>query len=176
MLSKENNSEKINLSIKSTKDLNVTNNNNKSQNKSHNNSYINNLNNLSFEEKIKKYNAVCFIDMDKTNSEIMDLVEYKKKKNIKVPLFPFDQLSRKYQTNSDYKVLIYDKQSELVIRNKILECCLKVFNQKFNIDVDSKNVFKVFNNEYDEIVDNTKLFSLIHNFYFKVDSKFDDNN
>jgi hypothetical protein len=128
-------------------------------------------------EKIKQYEAFCQIELDYNCQELLENVEYvkhsNKKKPIKAPEFDSEmKLAKLYQRTPEHNVLIYDKSSELVIRNKILECCLRVICTN---EIESKPIFKNFNNLYDTYVSSNDIYNITQ-FYSYSNNITDDVN
>lgn len=73
-----------------------------------------------------------------------------------------------YKCSPEFNIIINNKKLELLVRNKILECCLRIFNSKFNIDVDSRSVFLEFNNLYEQIMDDKDVQDLIMTFTYEI--------
>ena len=87
------------------------------------------------------------------------------KKKIKVPEFNEDiRLSRYFQHIPTHKVLIYDKNAEFIIRNKLLEMCLRTILN----EVDSRQAFIVFNRHYEEFIStaDSEIFEAIQSFEY----------
>ena len=100
------------------------------------------LNTLTFEERIARYEAVCMIEMAKPSKELINEVEYTKpgrKKSVKAPDFDSDITTVKAYTNlpNEHNVLLYDRVTEFLIRNKIFELALSHFSFVMNTEPDS---------------------------------------
>jgi len=92
--------------------------------------------------------------MNKSASEIIETAEFykdtKKKRPINLPIFDKDLIAAKiFASSAETNVLIYDKNAEFIIRNKILETFLRLSQN----EVDSKAIFKQFNEKYDYFID-----------------------
>jgi hypothetical protein len=135
-------------------------------------SISNNQEQLTLPDYSKKYVALCIQELSEHYDDILNNVEFvkdKKKKPIKVPEFDNDiKISRYFQRTDDIKdVLIYDKYAEFVIRNKVLENCLKILS----VDFESKQIFKTFNEMYEQELGEIVKFENMHIFSYKVEAQ-----
>ena len=125
----------------------------------------------TFEEILKKYEAICMMEWEKSTSEIInncDFVRPSKKKNVPAPDLENDFIQLKaYQNNPEtHNVLLYDRIGEFCIRNKIFECALAHFAYITNIENDSAELFKNFNATYDEVIDNSRISNIIQVYHY----------
>ena len=132
------------------------------------------LNTLTFEERIARYEAVCMIEMAKPSKELINEVEYTKpgrKKSVKAPDFDSDITTVKAYTNlpNEHNVLLYDRVTEFLIRNKIFELALSHFSFVMNTEPDSQPMFITFNETYDTMIENSKICSLIQVYHYPPD-------
>ena len=107
------------------------------------------INGIIFADILKKYEAICMIEGEKSTYEIInncDFVRQNKKKNIPAPDLEPDFIQLKaYQNNPEvHNVLLYDRVAEFCIRNKIFECALAHFSYITNIENDSSELFTKF--------------------------------
>ena len=126
---------------------------------------------ITFEEILKKYEAICMMEWEKSTSEIInncDFVRPSKKKNVPAPDLENDFIQLKaYQNNPEtHNVLLYDRIAEFCIRNKIFECALAHFAYITNIENDSAELFKNFNATYDEVIDNSRISNIIQVYHY----------
>jgi hypothetical protein len=109
------------------------------------------------EEIIKNYQAFCKYTMNEDWNVILENVDFikdNKKKSVKVPELEGDfKIARNFAKTPEHNILIYDKIGEFVIRNKILESCIRAIHH----EIETKPIFKGFNEFYEEIV-NTEFF------------------
>lgn len=106
-----------------------------------------------FDNNILKYQAISKLDMDYNFEEILETVNFIKdqKKRIKVPEFEEDiRISRYFQKTADHNILIYDKIAEFIIRNKLLEICLRMIPN----EIDTKQAYILFNKYYEDLISN----------------------
>ncbi len=115
----------------------------------------------SLDEALSLYKAICILDIDNspTSNEILAAVEWnkdRKRKNLKIPEFSsINKVSKYYTPTADYKILIYDKTAEFLVRNKVLENMLKSMVMRFDIsDMDGTPIFYKLNEMYDTITSN----------------------
>lgn len=107
--------------------------------------------NPNFENKISSYQAYCKLNMNESPEEIMEVVNFvrESKKKLKIPEFDEEiTISRYFTKTADHNILIYDKNAEFIIRNKLFEMCLRTIN----FDVDMRQAFITFNKQYDELI------------------------
>ena len=131
---------------------------------------------ITFEDILKKYEALCMMEWYKPTSEIIincDYVRPSRKKNIPAPDFENDFIQLKaYQNNPEtHNVLLYDRIAEFCIRNKIFECALANFAYITSIENDSAELFKNFNTEYDEVIDNSRISKTIQVYHYAPEKK-----
>jgi hypothetical protein len=110
------------------------------------------------EDLVSKYQAFCIYTLDEPASLILDNTDFvkdNKKKPLRVPEFKNElKTSKFFQRTQDHNILIYDKLAEFNLRNKILECCIRVIQN----EIDTKPIYKTFNDLYDTFMeDNTRL-------------------
>lgn len=118
--------------------------------------------NIPYEEKIQSYQAFCQYNPNEDILNTLETVDYikdsKKKKPIKAPEFDNEFKNSKYFNKTpDHNVLIYDKIAEIVVRNKILENCIK----SINTEIDTKPIFKRVNEVYDELLSTSDIYNMI---------------
>jgi hypothetical protein len=118
-------------------------------------------------EKISQYQAFCRYELSESPSIILDSTDFikdsKKKKPISIPDFNKElKTSKVFSTTSDYKVLIYDKQAEFILRNKILESFLRATN----FEADVKPIYKTFNEQYDILLSSLPLLDSIQTYSY----------
>jgi hypothetical protein len=118
-------------------------------------------------EKISKYQAFCRYELSESPSIILDSTDFikdsKKKKPMSIPDFNKElKTSKVFSTTSDYKVLIYDKQAEFILRNKILESFLRATN----FEADVKPIYKTYNEQYDILVSSLPLLESIQKYSY----------
>ena len=111
------------------------------------------------EDKLSLYRAYCILKIDNSLSSndllsTSDWIKDRKKKNIKIPEFNnISRVSKFYTPTPEYKILIYDKTAEFLIRNKVYENCLKAIVMRFDIvDMDTSPMFAKYNEFYDTIL------------------------
>ena len=131
---------------------------------------------ISFSDILKKYEAICMIEGEKSTYEIInncDFVRQNKKKNIPAPDLEADFIQLKaYQNNPEvHNVLLYDRVAEFCIRNKIFECALAHFSYITNIENDSSELFKNFNANYDEVIDNSQISNTIQVYHYSPEKE-----
>ncbi len=115
----------------------------------------------TLDETLSLYKAMCILDIDNspTSSEILAGAEWnkdRKRKNLKIPEFSsINKVAKYYTPSAEYKILIYDKTAEFLVRNKILENVLKAMVMRFDIsDMDATPIFHKLNEMYDTITSN----------------------
>lgn len=115
--------------------------------------------NSSVEEKLAAYKAYCIlrIDGNPLSNDVLASADWNKdrrKKNIRVPDFNnLNKASKYYTLTPDYRVLVFDKTADFLIRNRVLENCLKAIVMRFDIsDMDATPMFTKFNEYYDSIL------------------------
>jgi hypothetical protein len=127
---------------------------------------------ISIEEKLSKFSGYCIINNSEKTIESLERLEYtkdtKKKKAFKVPDVDHERAVKSFQKTPEINVLFYDKKAEFITRNKVLESFLKLYHNKFEIEIDSKTIFKVFNEFYDGIMDSSDLGTKIQTFKFDI--------
>jgi hypothetical protein len=133
--------------------------------------FKNSNDNKEFDEKIKNYQAFCCFELIEPCDIILDTVDYikdnNKKKPVKSPDFRNElKVSRFFQRVPDHNILIYDKNGEFIIRNKILECCIRAIQN----EIEPKIIYKSFNELYDEYTSKctSKIENLIQTYSFKA--------
>jgi len=107
----------------------------------------------NFDNNIIKYQAICKLEMDDNFEEVLETTNFIKdqKKRIKVPEFEEDvRISRYFQKTADHNILIYDKNAEFIIRNKLLEICLRTIPN----ELDTKQAYILFNKYYEDLISN----------------------
>jgi hypothetical protein len=123
-------------------------------------------------EKLYKFSGYCIINNSEKTINSLERLEYakdtKKKKAFKVPDLDHERGVKSFQKTPEINVLFYDKKAEFIARNKVLEAFLKLYHNKFEIEIDSKTIFKVFNEFYDSIMDCSDLETKIQTFKFDV--------
>ena len=123
-------------------------------------------------EKLIKFSGYCIINNSEKTINSLERLEYakdtKKKKAFKVPDLDHERAVKSFQKTPEINVLFYDKKAEFIARNKVLEAFLKLYHNKFEIEIDSKTIFKVFNEFYDPIMDCSDLETKIQTFKFDV--------
>ena len=130
------------------------------------------LNTLSFEERLARYEAICMIDMEKPGKELINDLEFNKpsgrKKAVKSPDFDNDFLNIKAFQNqpNEHNILLYDRITEFLIRNKIFEMALAHFSFTMNTEIDSQPMFITFNETYDNMIDNSKISNTIQVYHY----------
>ncbi len=128
--------------------------------------------NITIKEKITKYSGYCIINNSDATLEYLEKLEYakdtKKKKAFKVPDVDQERGVKTFQKNANINVLFYDKKAEFITRNKVLEAFLKLYHNKFEIDIDSKTIFKMFNEFYDAKMQTTEIEDHIQTFKFDI--------
>lgn len=130
-------------------------------------SYSNN--DKSFDERISRYQAFCVFDMNERFEDILDSTDYirdmKRKKPLKSPEFDNElKVAKLFQPHAELPVLIYNKTAEFIIRNKILESCLRCINS----DMETKPIFKLFNDLYEKSIISLDLMNKIQSYSFKI--------
>ena len=115
----------------------------------------------TIDEILSLYKAFCILNIENSPSSndllaVADWNKDRKRKNIKVPEFnSINKVSKYYTPTSEYKILIYDKTAEFLVRNKILENMLKAVVIRFDIaDMDATPIFYKLNEMYDIITTN----------------------
>lgn len=134
--------------------------------------------NQGYQSLVAGYEALCILELHEPYGTALENADFtrgdKKKKNIKCPDFSFDTTPKLYQSTEEHKVIIYDKKAEFIMRNKVFESCLRVFNSKYNLEFDSRTVFKQLNDLYEEVVDITPISSLIQTFTYVMQNEASD--
>ena len=130
----------------------------------------------TFEDKLKKYEAICMFDWKKKYSDILEEVEYvraNKKKTVPAPDFESDMNQVKaYQNNPEvHNVLLWDRVAEFIIRNKIFENALAHFSYTTSNEIDSKPAFEQFNNDYDEMINNSVINNTIQVYHYEPEKE-----
>lgn len=127
---------------------------------------------ITIEEKLSKFASYCIINNSFRTIASLERLDYakdtKKKKAFKVPDFDHERGVKSFQKTPEINVLFYDKKAEFITRNKVLEAFLKLYHNKFEIEIDSKTIFKVFNEFYDGIMDSSDLETKIQTFKFDI--------
>ena len=125
---------------------------------------------ITVDEKLSKYSGYCIIENSGKVLQSLERLEYakdtKKKKAFKVPDVDYERGVKTFQKTPEINVLLYDKKAEFITRNKVLEAFLKLYHNKFEIEIDSKTIFKVFNEFYDANMDGSDLVNRIQSFRF----------
>ena len=126
---------------------------------------------LSFEDRIRKYKAVCMIEMKKPGKEMIGEIDFAKsgkKKAVRAPDFESDFLNVKAFMNlpQEHNVLLYDRLAEFILRNKIFEQILAHIGYVLNQDIDSQQMFNTFNETYDNMIDSSDLNKLMQVYRF----------
>lgn len=133
---------------------------------------------ITIEEKLSKFSGYCIINNSEKTIDSLERLEYakdtKKKKAFKVPDVDHERGVKSFQKTPEINVLFYDKKAEFITRNKILEAFLKLYHNKFEIEIDSKTIFKVFNEFYDAIMDSSDLGNMIQTFKFDIHDVVDE--
>ena len=90
---------------------------------------------------------------------------------MKAPDFDSDITTVKAYTNlpNEHNVLLYDRVTEFLIRNKIFELALSHFSFVMNTEPDSQPMFITFNETYDTMIENSKICSLIQVYHYPPD-------
>jgi hypothetical protein len=118
--------------------------------------------NISLENNLKEYKALCVYNMSEDVEEIFESVEFsskKKKKGMRPPEFRFETSAKYFTRTPEFNVLIYNKKAEFLIRNKIFEVIVKNFETvtDHELDIDTKSLFLKFNEVYEEMVEQTGI-------------------
>ena len=126
---------------------------------------------LTFNDILSKYEAVCMLEGEKPTSEVLNTCEYirpSKKKNVPIPDLENDFIQVKaYQNNPEsHNVLLYDRVAEFCLRNKVFECALAHFTYITSIENDSPEQFKSFNETYDSYIDNSDISKNIQVYHY----------
>lgn len=131
--------------------------------------FDNNAESISLQDKLSKYNGYCIIENSQKVFSSLERLEYakdtKKKKAFKVPDLE-EKGVKAFQKSANINILLYDKKVEFITRNKVLEAFLKLYHNKFEIDIDSKTIFKVFNEFYDANMNFSEFADKIQTFNF----------
>ena len=126
----------------------------------------------SLEEKLTKYQGLCVLENSERIKDSLERMEYakdtKKKKAFKVPDVEHERNTKAFQKTPEINVLFFDKKAEFITRNKVLEAFLKLYHNKFELEIDSKTIFKVYNEFYDANMDETGIFNKIQTFKFDI--------
>lgn len=126
----------------------------------------------TLEEKIAKYQGLCYIENSERILGSLERMEFakdtKKKKAFKVPDISDERSPKAFQKTPEITLLFYDKKAEFITRNKVLEAFLKTYHNKFEIEIDSKTIFKVYNEFYDANMSDIELFEKIQTYKFEV--------
>ena len=125
----------------------------------------------TFEDKLKKYEAICMFDWKKPYEQILEEVEYvrgNKRKTVPAPEFESDMNNvTAYQNNPEsHNVLLWNRVAEFIIRNKIFECTLAHFSYTTNNEIDTKPAFEQFNHDYDEMINNSVINNTIQIYHY----------
>jgi hypothetical protein len=133
---------------------------------------------VSMDSKLSKFSGYCIIENSQKTLESLDKLEYakdtKKKKAFKVPDVDHERNVKTFQKTADINVLFYDKKAEFITRNKVLEAFLKLYHNKFEIEIDSKTIFKVFNEFFDSNMEASDLPNRIQTFKFNIHDGIED--
>lgn len=126
---------------------------------------------LTFEERIRKYKAVCMIEMKKPGKEMIGEIDFAKsgkKKAVRAPDFESEFLNVKAFMNlpQEHNVLLYDRVAEFILRNKIFEQVIGHIGYVLNQDIDSQPMFNTFNETYDNMIDSSDLNKLVQVYHF----------
>ena len=126
---------------------------------------------LTFNDILNKYEAVCMLEWEKPTSEVLNTCEYirpSKKKNVPIPDLESDFIQLKaYQNNPEsHNVLLYDRVAEFCLRNKVFECALAHFTYVTSVENDSQEQFKSFNEIYDCYIDNSDISKNIQVYHY----------
>jgi len=127
---------------------------------------------ITIEERLSKFSGYCLVNNSDKTIQSLERLEYakdtKKKKAFKVPDVDHERGVKSFQKTPEINVLFYDKKAEFITRNKVLEAFLKLYHNKFEIEIDSKTIFKVFNEFYDAVMDSADLETKIQTFKFDI--------
>lgn len=127
---------------------------------------------ITVEDRLSKFSGFCLIKNSEKTIESLERLEYakdtKKKKAFKVPDVDHERGVKSFLKTPEINVLFYDKKAEFITRNKVLEAFLKLYHNKFEIEIDSKTIFKVFNEFYDAIMDAADIETKIQSFKFDI--------
>jgi hypothetical protein len=120
-------------------------------------------------ERFNKYQAFCVYSLPDSTNNIIDTTDFtkdtKKKKPIKAPEFNMDMKTAKlYQKNSEHNILIYDKTAEFIVRNKILEESIRIYNH----ELETKAIFKQFNELYEDVMESMQIYDFIQYYSYTV--------
>ena len=126
---------------------------------------------LPFEERVRKYKALCMIEMKKPGKEMICDVDFAKsgrKKAVRAPDFESEFLNVKAFVNlpQEHNVLLYDRCAEFILRNKIFEQVLAHIGYVLNQEIDSQPMFNTFNETYDNMIDGSELNALVQVYHF----------
>ena len=126
---------------------------------------------LTFNDILSKYEAVCMLEGEKPTSEIISTCEFirpSKKKNVPIPDLENDFIQLKaYQNNPEsHNVLLYDRVAEFCLRNKVFECALAHFTFITSVENDSPEQFRSFNEIYDNFIDNSDICKNIQVYHY----------
>ena len=126
---------------------------------------------LTFEERVRKYKALCMIEMKKPGKEMICDVDFAKsgrKKAVRAPDFEGEFLNVRAFMNlpQEHNVLLYDRCAEFILRNKIFEQVLAQIGYVLNQDIDSQQMFNTFNETYDNMIDGSELNKIVQVYHF----------
>lgn len=134
----------------------------------------------NLEDKVSKYSGYCILENSPVTLQSLDRLEYvkdtKKKKAFKAPELDNERGVKLFQKTHELNVLIYDRKAEFITRNKVLEAFLKLYHNKFEIEIESKTIFKVFNEFYDGIMESSDLNKKLQSFKFNIHDPFYEDN
>jgi hypothetical protein len=126
----------------------------------------------NLEEKLVKYQGLCVLENSEKMLASLEKMEFakdtKKKKAFKVPDISDERNAKAFQKTPEINILFFDKKAEFITRNKVLEAFLKLYHNKFELEIDSKTIFKVYNELYDSIFEENDLYNKIQTFKFDV--------
>jgi hypothetical protein len=126
----------------------------------------------TLEEKLVKYQGLCVLENSEKMISSLEKMEFakdtKKKKAFKVPDVSDERNAKAFQKTAEINILFYDKKAEFITRNKVLEAFLKLYHNKFELEIDSKTIFKVYNELYDSIFVENDLYNKIQTFKFDI--------
>lgn len=119
--------------------------------------------------RILKYQAFCVYSLPDSSNNIIDTTDFtkdtKKKKPVKAPEFSMDLKTAKlYQKNSEHNIIIYDKTAEFIVRNKILEESIRIYNH----ELETKAIFRQFNEMYENIIDSMQIYDIIQFYSYTI--------
>lgn len=134
-------------------------------------------------DDFRKKSAFCRIIPNENLLDCLDKAEYTKDKKYKRLKFPQVEIDGKYprviKNTEDFIILSEDGYAEFFVSCKILECCIKVVSNKYDLDIDCKNnylsFYELYTQNMDLIRSSLELEKHLHCFDYRFFEEMNDN-